>query len=295
MKKIFLVLSIFFTSLVLGFTLFFLQASDSEGATFRFPEVAQWKLSDDVQIFSPETLYEYIDGAGDLYLSFDFEELHVAEYLNDKKASITVEVYRHKTAYDAFGIYSQERLPNAEALDMGAQGYADKDILNFVTRNYYVKINGYKLEDQAVLTLFAKKVAESLGEKGTLPPILSLFPREGKVKNSEKFISRNFLGYSFLRSSFTADYELAGKKFKMFIIECGDKKKCADMVGRYLQETGSPAKEVAEGILTLSDPHHGKVGICWKEEKIGGVLELDDPSIRLKYLNFLENTLKKSK
>ncbi len=295
MKKIFLVLPLFFISLIIGLNIHLLWASDSEATTFRFPEVAEWKLSDDLQTFLPETLYEYIDGGADLYLSFDFEELQVAEYLNDKKASMTVEVYRHKTPFDAFGIYSQERLPSADPLNIGAQGYADKDMLNFVLGNYYVKIDGYKIEDQTILTLFARKVAESLGEKGALPGILSAFPQEGKVKNSEKYVAKNFLGYSFLRSAFTAEYELTGKKFKMFVIQCGEKKECADMIGRYLKETGDEKKAAEKGNLTLSDPHHGAVGLRWKGNKIWGTLEIDDPSIRSKYLNLFEETLKKAK
>ena len=61
--------------------------------------------------FSPKTLFEYINGDADLYLMYDFQELKVAEYLNEKKASVIVDVYRHKTPTHAFGIYSQERLP----------------------------------------------------------------------------------------------------------------------------------------------------------------------------------------
>lgn len=295
MKRILFVVALFLVSFAVGFNVPPLWSADSGGKTIRFPEIAQWKLSEEVQTFLPKTLYEYIDGGADLYLSFDFEELQVAEYLNDKKASMTIEVYRHKTPLDAFGVYSQERLPSAEPLNIGAQGYADKDILNFVMGNYYVKIDGYKIEDQTILALFARKVAESLGDKGTLPPILAAFPQEGKVKHSEKFVAKNFLGYSFLHSAFTAEYELTGKKFKMFVIQCGEKKECADMIGRYLKETGDEKKPVTEGDLTLSDSHHGEIGLRWKGEKIWGVTELNVPSLRLRYLNVFEETLKKAK
>jgi len=85
-----------------------------------------------------------------------------------------------------------------------------------------------------------KKVVENLGEKGSLPSILSAFPKEGKRENSEKFVSIKFLGYSFLYSALTADYDLSGKKFKLFVIECADQKECKDMVEKYLQQTGKP-------------------------------------------------------
>ena len=94
----------------------------AEAKDFKFPEIKGWKQSGEVQTFAPKTLYEYINGAADLYLMYDFEELKVEEYQNEKKASVTVEIYRHKTPTHAFGIYSQERLPNANFIECWGSG-----------------------------------------------------------------------------------------------------------------------------------------------------------------------------
>jgi hypothetical protein len=69
----------------------------SEATNVRFPEMAGWKPPGEIQSFVPETLYEYINGAADIDPACDFEELQVAEYGNEKKAAVTVEVYRRKT------------------------------------------------------------------------------------------------------------------------------------------------------------------------------------------------------
>ena len=264
---------------------------------FHFPEVPGWKPSGEIQTFQPENLFDYINGAADLYLSYDFQELKVAEYQNEKKASVIIEIYKHKTPTHAFGIYSQERLSNANFLDIGAQGYSEKDILNFVTGSYYVKMNSYKTgpEDQEILLNFAKKVSENLGEKGMLPSILISFPAEGKKKNSEKFIAIKFLGYSFLHSAFTADYELPGTKFKLLVIEGADKDECKDMIRKYVRQTGNPRKNVVEGRYTISDPYHGEIELSWKGKYIGGILNLSDTSLRSKYLKLFEEGLKKRK
>ena len=268
-------------------------APGSDSKTFQFPEVAGWKQSGQVETYSPGNLFEYIDGGADIYLKYDFEELKVAEYANDKKAQVTVEIYRHKTPTHAFGIYSQERLSNANFLGIGAQGYNEKDILNFLAGPYYVKISAFKIEagDQDVLVTFARKVAENLGEKGVLPSILSSFPKEGKKENSETFIAKNFLGYPFLHSSFTSDYELSGKKFKLFVIESEDKNESRNMVQKYLQQIGKPREDAAEGRYTLSDSHHGEVDICWKGRYVWGIVDLGDAPLRTKYLNLFEKRL----
>jgi hypothetical protein len=282
--------------LILGLIIF-LWTPGAETRDFSFPEIAGWRQSGEVQPFSPKTLFEYINGDADLYLMYDFQELKVAEYLNEKKASVIVDVYRHKTPTHAFGIYSQERLPNANFLDIGTQGYIEQNILIFLTGPYYVKINSYSTgaEDREILLTFAKKVVEYLGEKGRLPSILSSFPQEGKKNNSEKFISKNFLGYSFLHSAFTAEYELSGTKFKLFVIEGADGNDCRDMVQKYLQQTGSPQKTIAESRYTITDPYHGEIELHWKGKYIWGILSLNDPPLRSKYMELFEKGLQKRK
>ena len=282
--------------LILGLIIF-LWAPGLEAKDFKFPEIAGWRQSGEVQTFSPKTLFEYINGDADLYLVYDLQELKVTEYLNEKKASVIVDVYRHKTPTHAFGIYSQERLSNANFINVGAQGYVEEEILNFIAGPYYVKITGYKIESgaQEVLLSFAKKVLENLGEKGTLPTLLNSFPRDGKVKNSEKFIAKNFLGYSFLHSAFTCDYELSGKKFKLFVIAPADKAECRNIIQKHLEQTGKIEKNVAEGRRLIPDPHHGEIDLYWQGRYIWGILNLSEASLRSTYLKLFEKGLEEKK
>jgi hypothetical protein len=275
----------------------FLWFPGAEAKDFKFPEIGGWKRSAEIQTFVPKTLYEYINGAADLYLSYDFEELKVAEYVNEKKASVSVDVYRHRTPVHAFGIYSQEKLPSASLLDIGVQGYYEKNVLIFWTGSYYVKINSFNTgtEDQEILLTFAGRIAGNLGEKGALPSILTAFPPEGKVKNSEKFIARNFLGYSFLHSAFTADYELPGKKFRLFVIEGRDANECGNMVQKYIEQTGETGKSIAEGNHSISDPHHGEIDLYWRGAHLWGILSLNDAALRSKYLKLFEEGFQKGK
>jgi len=269
----------------------------AQAAEFKFPSVNGWKQVGEIQSFDSNTLYEYIDGGADLYLAYDFQELKVAEYQNDKKASVTVDVYRHRTLTHAFGVYSQERVPGANFIDVGIQGYQEKHALNFLSGNTYVKITGYDIvsEDQTSLLSFAKAVAGNLGEKGAFPSILAAFPGEGKVKNSEKFIARKFLGYPFLHSAFSAEYDVSGKNFRLFIIEGKDQADCRDMVEKYLEQLGRADKTAAEGQYSLSDAYHGEIDLHWRGARIWGILDLGDPGLRAKYSKLFEEELQKRK
>ena len=217
------------------------EAVTGEEKTFVFPKMGGWRQDGEPQVFSPRTLYEYINGAADLYLTYEFQDLNVAEYKGEGEAEMTVEVYRHGDSTQAFGIYSQERLADARFLDIGAQGYQEPNVLNFITGPYYVKINGYSTgaEDERTMLAFGRKMEEVLGGKSSLPKILSSFPGEGMKKNTEKFIFKNFLGYSYLHSGYMADYEVSGKKFKIFVIEGKDAEDCRGMVEKYLMQTGN--------------------------------------------------------
>jgi hypothetical protein len=132
-----------------------------------------------------------------------------------------------------------------------------------------------------------------LGLGGALPSVLSSFPEEGKKKNSEKFIAVKFLGYAFLHSAFIADYEVSGMKFKLFVIESADKTECENMVQKYVERTGRTEKPVTEGRYLIPDPHHGEIDLYWKGRNIWGILNVNDASLRSKYLKLFEEGLKK--
>ncbi|MBL7074271.1 hypothetical protein ISS37_03415 [candidate division KSB1 bacterium] len=279
-------------SLVLGQVSCFSKAGEPSEL---FPEIRGWKKSADIQVYGPEILYEYINGAAELYLSYDFQELQVAEYLDENEASVLVEIYRHKTPVHAFGIYSRERPTQGNFLNIGAHGYIEVPILNFLTANYYVKISSYNVgaKSKEVLQTFAKKVAENLGGKASLPKVLTCFPNNGKVQNSEKFISKNFLGYEFLHSGFTADYDDVNGTFKLFIIEGADRQDCEEMLRQYMQFTRDSQRNLKEGLYTLSDPYHEDIALFWKGKYIWGVLNLAEANLRSKYLKSIEEHLRK--
>ena len=266
-------------------------AGVAEGKDVVFPEMDGWKQAGQPQTFSPDTLYEYIDGGADLYLKYEFQELRVAEYQNDKKASVTVEVYRHRDSNHAFGIYSQERLSNASFMDIGAQGYSEAGVLNFIKGAYYVKLSSDNAgaDDQEILLAFARRLSQEVEGQASLPGVLSSFPPEGKRKNSEKFIAKDFLGYSFLHSGFTADYELSGKKYQIFVIEGENQADCRAMLGEYLKQVETLEKNVVEGSHRLKDRYHGELDLFWKGKYIWGTVNLGDPDLRSKYLKQFED------
>ncbi len=258
-----------------------------------FPRVEGWKRSGEVRVYAPETLYEYINGAAVGYLAYDFQELHVAEYIRKKQASVLVETYHHRTPTHAFGIYSQERPRGGLFLDIGAQGYCEAPLLNFIVGEYYVKLNGAGNPpvEQPVLETFSHALVGALGGITALPPVLACFPKELQQSNSEMFIARNFLGYGFLHSGYTAEYQIDDQAFRLFIIEGTDRQDCQQMIERYAEFT-QYSHVVEEGQPhTFTDPYHGEITLAWKGNYIWGVLDLADSQLSARCLSQVEAEL----
>jgi hypothetical protein len=212
------------------------------------PHVEGWAAAEAPQSFFPDTLFEYIDGAAESYLSYDFRELLVVELKKSgSEATLTVEIYDMGLPVNAFGIFSAERYPENKPVAIGDLGYVDGEALNFIAGRYYIKLLGFELGagEEAVLAGFAGKLAEAVPHKGTLPPPLRLFPGENLVPRSEKFIKKNFMGYEFLRNGYVAAYKVAGGEFECFFAEA-DSEAEAESMSKDLLDYFSKDHQTAE-------------------------------------------------
>ena len=241
-----------------------------------FPQVGTWKLTPEETVYTPNNLFDVIDGAADLYLEYDFVDLHVGRYTKGE-LEIKVELYRHGSAVDAFGIFSQERFPDYHFIDIGTQGYMEKGALNILAGVFYVKIStiqeGQAAQD-AMLTL-ARAVERQLKQTGSWPSLLAAFPPDQKKANSEQYVSKNLLGYSTLNAAFVATYE-GPPAFKAFLIKSGDAAKAKSTANGFIKSlaNSSKAKEV-KGSYEIQDPNNGHVILMLEGRYLYGVVSPD--------------------
>jgi hypothetical protein len=186
------------------------------------PQIEAWKHAEAPQSFFPENLYEYIDGAAESYLSYDFKELLVVQLKKEAtEATLTAEIYDMGGPTNAFGIFSAERYPENKAVPVGDLGYLEGEALNFLAGRYYVKLLSFGLGEGTAssLTGYAQKLTGAVTEKGGLPALLRVFPKADLVAQSEKYIKKNFLGYEFLHDGFVATYKVGGQEVECFVAQ----------------------------------------------------------------------------
>jgi hypothetical protein len=201
------------------------------------PQVDGWQQAEAPQSFFPENLYEYIDGAAESYLSYDFRELLVVQLKKGgTPATLTLEIYDMGLPSNAFGIFSAERYPENKAVPVGEVGYLEGESLNFMAGRYYVKLLSFGLSEDTgtALTELGGKVAGAVAERGVLPPLLAAFPKKNLVAQSEKYLKKNFMGYEFLHDGYIATYKVDGRDIECFMAESGSEKEAEAGLGLLL-------------------------------------------------------------
>ncbi|MFN8240964.1 MAG: DUF6599 family protein [Bacteroidales bacterium] len=233
------------------------------------PDLPGYKKVTSYPVYTPDNLWDFINGAADNYLSYGFEDLHVAEYKKGKNV-IKLEVYRHKDGIQAFGIYSSERSPSFNFLKIGSQAYKADGSLNFFKGKYYVKIRTYSKSEKILQNLetLALRVADFLPGENQMPKTLSLFPEKGKKLNEESYINESVLGHEFLNGAFKAQYESGDVVFSVYLIEKNSNEEAMKIVSAYLKSAGLETDDPSAGKFAFKDGYNGDVFLSWKAGKI---------------------------
>ena len=258
-----------------------------------FPSLFGWSVVPGEKVYTSSNLWDFIDGAAEVFLSYGFVDLNLADYRDTAGAEVRVELYRQRSASDAFGIYSAERNPEYTFVNVGTQGYVEDGVLNFLCGIYYVKITSHRpgAEGRDAMMQIARKLDEHLNQVKAWPAVLALFPREGALTNAESYIAENFLGYRCLHSAFVSQY--VGKApFQMFIIERETEEQAREMVDLYLSALNQGPPSKADGPLIVADPHNGILRLLPQGRYLCGVVNCQDEETAIRSLTELQRRIR---
>ncbi len=227
--------------------------------------VSGWTKQGSGARYDGETLFDYIDGGAELYLSYGFLEVASFSYKKEGATEITVDVFDMGNSYNAYGVFSQSRQAIDARIGQGME-YAG-GLLTFWKDRYYVSILAYPETAEAGDAVFrlARSLDFAMQGKGEIPAIVRMLPEEGlraeSVRyfrhyiwiNSHYFIStENILDIDGDCGAVLAEYQKENQKYIVLLVRYPDKKRAvrafAGFMKSYLPDADdNGAKEIEDG------------------------------------------------
>ncbi len=280
-----------------------------------------WTRSDNVRTILPEKIFDYMDGAGELYLGYRFKHLEVAEYSAPAEDQILVELYWMESSDDAFGLLSGDW--GGEPVDLGgparARGgpewFSDSralygaGLLRIWSDNLYARIMAYRetaSSREAVIRL-GRLIVE--GRRNLPPPaMVGALPektadhrlrtdrfcyfRSHLVLNSVYFLgTKNILELDRSAEAVTATYSASAgsaRPAQLLLIRYADersaRKALAHFEEAYLPEHGSPAPKTERGEGRYRKIEDGWLGCQLDGRLVALVFECPDRDTAVRFI-----------
>lgn len=129
--------------------------------------VGAWTRGDVPSRVEPKGIFEYMDGAGELYLGYRFRFLEVHDYASADQGNILVELYWMESADDAYGLLSGDW--DGDVVDLDVQAAATTNLpatdeiralygaglLRIWSGNLYARIMAYEESDESKKAVLA--------------------------------------------------------------------------------------------------------------------------------------------
>lgn len=234
------------------------------------PIVNGWNLTEEIERFNPDNLFDRINGAAPLYIENNFREMTSLEYRAGADY-ITIQIYRHATPEDAFGMYASERSSDLEFVPIGGEAQRSTRSLFFFAGNVYVKMMASREDNtHSVLTFIAENLAEKIDSKADYPPAIKLFPTEGKVPYSELYVTSGYMGHDFLSSVYACVYKNEGETFQLFLIDGKSERGAINILEKYFLFTGQ-SEILSKNEFLIQDKYNGNIPVIRKKQYIIGI------------------------
>jgi len=158
-------------------------------------EVAGWKWDGKGKSFNTKTVFEYIDGAAELYLAYGFLGLKVWRYEKTGAPPINLEIYEQGSSEDAYGVFSFEQQDEPAGVGQGSE--FGGGLLRFWKGSYFVSVyaEGEGKGVEAAILDIGKAAAQAIPITGPEPKLVQFLPGKefGLVDRSIRFLKSHVL------------------------------------------------------------------------------------------------------
>jgi hypothetical protein len=242
-----------------------------------------------VRYYSKDTLYEYINGHAEFFLSAGFQSLAVGEYAQAGATApaLVVNLYDMGKGLHAFGVLMDEA-GESEAVDVGTMGLAGGQGINFILGPYYAQVTVF---DAALSVLeTAQTIAAHLAGQVQESDLAFSFPELGEV-SATRFIKESYRGLEMLDNVLERSFRRGEQEIAVFLINNADVPLLLTQLTAFLDEDGIAYRRSEYDGLSfyqVDDPYEGEwFFLPLKQSLIGAYAPLDE-SLRQRLADFAQ-------
>jgi hypothetical protein len=161
-------------------------------------EINGWKAAAKDETYDPQTIFDYIDGAGEVYRSYNFKHLLARRFTKEGSPDIVADLFDMETSKDAYGVFTHDL--EGEDAGIGQGSTYNGGLLSFWKDRFFVSLYSEEETEDTKKALFAlgEKVASSIIKEGKKPDIVSFLPSENLVERSAHYFHNHLiLNYHF--------------------------------------------------------------------------------------------------
>ena len=263
-------------------------------------QIGMWTAEPKDRIYDPETIFSYIDGAGEVYRAYNMRSCLSRRYTSPDTPAITLDIFDMGTSEDAFGVFTHDR--DGRAVEVGQGALYRPGWLSFWKGRFFVSIyteEETKAAKEAISEL-SRVVASLIKDQGPKPGILLKLPPKGLQSRSIRYLHHHtLLNYHFYLAdenilnlgqqtdAVLAVYQRSGKGAHLLLISYPNVEKAAEahkgLLHHYLPEAKSTAA------VLLEDGKWSATGL--KNKFLAVVLEADTRPLAENLLRELLETL----
>lgn len=150
-------------------------------------KVLNWTKAEQDQFYDGETIFDYIDGAGEVYRAYNMQRCLSRRYTAPEGPPIILDVFEMDSSYDAFGVFTHD--PDGDPLAIGQGAVYRSGWLGFWKDRFFVSLYADEETEAAKRALLelAGKVASLIKKEGPKPQMLSRLPRKGLQAGSVRY------------------------------------------------------------------------------------------------------------
>ncbi len=170
-----------------------------------------------VAVYPPERLWDYIDGAAELYIDYGVEETATVAFKRSRAdlPEIVIDLHRMADPKGAFGLFSAEEIRGAEDAGLGSASIWTAGFLVFRKGRYYARVVSEVSKDSTIACVAA--LADRLPSEEESFPILDLFPADGRIASKDGYVARAFLGIRGFDDLWTASYADSTGEYRLIL------------------------------------------------------------------------------